>query len=79
MLQAVTYAEARQRLAAIMDNVSDSHQPTIITRYKARPVVLMSFDDYNSIMETAHLLQSPANAARLRASLEAASTVDKQS
>lgn len=73
MSQAITYTEARQRLADTMDRVCDSHQPVIITRQKARPVVMMSLDDYNSIMETAYLLQSPTNAARLRASIEAAS------
>jgi antitoxin YefM len=72
MSEAITYSEARQNLAQTMERVCDSHQPIIITRQKARSVVLMSLEDYSSILETAYLLQSPANAARLRASLAAA-------
>jgi len=72
MPQAITYTEARQNLASRMDEVCDSHDPIIITRRKAGAVVMMSLHDYNSIVETAHLLSSPANAARLRESLGAA-------
>jgi antitoxin YefM len=39
------------------------------TRRKARPVVMMSLDDYNSIQETGCLLRNPANAERLPESL----------
>lgn len=70
MPQAVTYSEARQNLAETMDRVCDTHEPLIITRQKSRPVVMMSLEDYSSIAESAYLLQSPANAARLRAALE---------
>ena len=34
--------------------------------------VVMSLDTYNSLMETVHLLRSPANAAHLQRSLEQA-------
>lgn len=72
MPEAITYTEARQNLASRMDEVCDSHDPIIITRRKAGAVVMMSLEDYNSITETAHLLSSPANAARLRESIKAA-------
>lgn len=72
MSQAVTYSEARKNLAETMNRVCDTHEPVIITRQKSRSVVMMSLDDYNSLAETGYLLQSPANAARLRAALEAA-------
>lgn len=74
MSDAITYSHARQYLADTMDRVCDTHEPVIITRQKARPVVMMSLEDYNSIMETAHLLQSPSNAARLRAALQSVET-----
>ena len=57
-----------------MNRVCDHHEPVIITRQKSPSVVLMSLEDYNAIMETAYLLRSPANAARLRDSLHAADT-----
>ena len=74
MSQAITYSEARQNLADTMNRVCDHHEPVIITRQKSPSVVMMSLEDYNSIMETAYLLRSPANASRLRESLNAANT-----
>ena len=74
MSQAITYSEARQNLAETMNRVCDHQEPVIITRPKSPSVVMMSLEDYNSIMETAYLLRSPANAARLRAAIQAADT-----
>jgi len=42
---------------------------TIIARRDAPDAVLMSLDTYNSMMETAHLLKSPANARHLAKSI----------
>lgn len=42
----------------------------VITRAGKEPVVLVALDDYESLKETAHLLQNPANARRLLASIE---------
>ena len=69
MLDAISYSEARKNLASLMDSVCDDSDVVVITRRKARPVVLMSLDEYNSIQETAHLLRSPANAERLQESI----------
>ncbi|MGE4291251.1 MAG: type II toxin-antitoxin system Phd/YefM family antitoxin [Desulfovibrio sp.] len=71
MPEAITYTDARKNLAATMDAVCDSHEPMIITRRKSQAVVMMSLADYNSIAESAYLLQSPANAERLRAAVRA--------
>ena len=71
MPDAITYTDARKRLAATMDRVCEEHSPVIITRRGAEPVVMMSLDDYNGIAETEHLLHSPANVERLRKSLAA--------
>jgi len=55
-----------------MDEVCDSRAPLVVTRQNARSVVLMSEDDYEGLMETVHLLKSPANAARLLRSIKEA-------
>lgn len=72
MSQAITYSEARQNLAETMNRVCDTHTPLIITRRKSQSVVMLSLEDYSSLAETSYLLQSPANAERLRAALSAA-------
>ncbi len=48
-----------------MDEVCDGRAPLVVTRQNARSVVLMSEEDYGGLMETVHLLYSPANAERL--------------
>ena len=74
MSQAITYSEARQNLAETMNRVCDHHEPVI--HYPAEITLCghMSLEDYNSIMETAYLLRSPANAVRLREAIQAADT-----
>lgn len=68
----VTYTELRANLADFMDQVCDSHAPLTVTRQNARSVVMVSEDDYEGLMETVHLLRSPANAARLLQSIQQA-------
>jgi antitoxin YefM len=68
-MQAITYTQARQNLAQTMSEVCDGHEPVIITRQKAAPVVMLSLEDYNSLKETAYLLSNPANAELLLKSI----------
>jgi len=68
-MDAINYTNARQNFAKTMDKVVEDREPVIITRKNAKPVVMMSLDDYNAIEETMHLLKSPANAERLRKSI----------
>jgi antitoxin YefM len=68
-MDAISYTSARNNLAKTMDQVCDDHTPVIITRQNARPVVIMSLEDFQAIEETAYLLRSGANAARLAESI----------
>jgi antitoxin YefM len=61
----VSYTQFRNNLASYMDEVCDGRSPLVVTRQNARSVVLMSEEDYGGLMETVHLLNSPANAERL--------------
>ena len=62
----ITYSEARANLAKTMDRVCDEHTPIVIARKNARPIVLISLDDYHDLDGTAYLLHNPVNARRLR-------------
>ena len=77
MPQAMSYSEVRQNLAKVMSLVCDCHEPLIITRPHAPSVVLMSLEEYNSILETLYLLRSPCNASRLREARIAASNTQE--
>jgi antitoxin YefM len=68
----VSYSALRSKLASYMDAVCDDQGPLLVTRRNARNVVLMPEEDYEGLMETTHLLKSPANAARLMRSIEQA-------
>jgi antitoxin YefM len=68
----VSYSELRNNLARYMDEVCDSRAALHVTRQNARTVVMISEDEYEGMMETLHLLKSPANAARLLRSIEEA-------
>ncbi|MGA8968842.1 MAG: type II toxin-antitoxin system prevent-host-death family antitoxin [Pseudolabrys sp.] len=68
----VSYTELRSNLSNLMDTVCDSRAPLLVTRQNARSVVMVSEDEYEGLMETVHLLSSPANITRLLESIEQA-------
>jgi len=61
----ISYSELRQNLKSTIDEASHTHEPFFITSHKSRKAVILSYDDYESLTETAYLLQSPAMAKRL--------------
>ena len=69
-MRVVNFSEARNSLKGILDQTVADADFTIITRRDAPDAVLMSLDTFNSLMETVHLLKSPANAAHLATSME---------
>ena len=74
-MKAISYTHARNNLAEVSDAVCADRTPVLITRQGGPSVVMLSWDDYRSIEETAYLLRSPKNAARLAESIaEAEST-----
>ncbi len=66
----VSYTDLRGNLAKYMDDVCDSRDALTVTRQNARSVVMLSEEEYESILETLHLLRSPANAAHLQRGLK---------
>ncbi|MDB5757573.1 MAG: YefM antitoxin [Burkholderia sp.] len=65
----VNFSDARNNLKDVIDRVVQDADVTVITRRDAPDAVLMSLDQYNSLLETVHLLSSHANAAHLARSL----------
>jgi len=65
----VSYTDLRNNLARYMDEVCDNREILHVTRQNARSVVMVSADEFEGIMETLHLLRSPANAERLMRSI----------
>ena len=69
-MKVVNFSDARNRLKSILDEVTNNRDYTIISRRDADDAVVMSLDQFNSLMETVHLLKSPANAAHLAKSVK---------
>lgn len=69
-MKVVNFSEARNQLKSVLDQVVDDADYTIITRRDAADAVVMSLEQFNGLMETVHLLKSPANAAHLNKSIE---------
>lgn len=69
-MNAINYSDLRKNLKTTMDKISTDHEPIIITRRNGDNVVMLSYEDYAAIEETAYLLKSPNNAKRLRESIK---------
>ncbi len=68
-MKIISFTEARNSLKAVLDGVTNDADTTVITRRDAEDAVVMSLDYYDSLMETVHLLRSPANAEHLSQSI----------
>jgi antitoxin YefM len=64
-----SYTSLRQDLAKVLDRVGLDQEVVIVRRRGAPDVALIPADELAGLMETAHLLRSPANARRLLAAL----------
>lgn len=67
---AANYSEFRGDLKKFLDNVEFNKETLIIKRGRGNGTVLLSLDEYNSLMETVHLLSTKANADHLYESIE---------
>lgn len=67
---AANYTEFRIGLKKYLDDVEENNQTVIVKRGSGKGTVLISLAEYNSIMETVHLLSSKENAERLHESID---------
>ena len=68
-MRIVNFTDARNSLKDVIDQVVQDADVTVISRRDAPDAVIMSFEHYSSLLETVHLLSSPANAAHLARSI----------
>ncbi len=64
-----TYTQARDGLAKLLDAVNHNREVVIIQRRGEEEVAMIAASELQSLMETAYLLRSPANAERLLSAL----------
>jgi len=68
-MRVINYSDARSQFKQVIDQVVADADVTVISRRDADDAVLMSLETYNSMVETMHLLRSPANARHLAKSI----------
>jgi len=67
-----TYTQARANFAKLLDEVTKNRETIIINRRGAEKVAMIAESELSGLLETAYLLRSPKNAARLLTALERA-------
>lgn len=73
-----TYTKARENLASLLDKVVDDSEIIIIERRNKPNVAIIAADELASLRETAYLLKSPKNAARLLEALDWSKSRDEE-
>lgn len=67
---AANFTEFRTELKKYLDEVENNQETLIVKRGTGKGTVVISLDEYNSIMETVHLLKSRKNSERLFESIQ---------
>ena len=68
-MRVINFSDARSQFKQVIDRVVSDCDVAIISRRDAEDAVVMSLNTYNSMMETLHLLKSPANVKHLEKSV----------
>ena len=67
-----TYSHLRQNLADVWNRVENFREPLIVERRGHQAMAILPAEELQGLRETAHLLRSPRNAARLLTALQRA-------
>nr|VFK29204.1 MAG: antitoxin YefM [Candidatus Kentron sp. MB]VFK34744.1 MAG: antitoxin YefM [Candidatus Kentron sp. MB]VFK76919.1 MAG: antitoxin YefM [Candidatus Kentron sp. MB] len=65
MNMTISYSRLQKDLKWTCDKVCHEREPILVERRKGENIILISEKDYTSLMETAYLMRSSANAQRL--------------
>ncbi|MFT4186742.1 MAG: type II toxin-antitoxin system prevent-host-death family antitoxin [Micrococcaceae bacterium] len=68
-MKTMSYSESRRNYAKTLQTVTDDQEEVIITRKGHEPVVIVPFDEYQALKETAYLMKTPANHRHLMDSI----------
>lgn len=70
------YSNLRQNLASMLNEAIEDRSIIIVNRPGKEDVAILAASELSSMIETLHLLKSPANAKRLFAAIERAEELE---
>ncbi len=70
------YTNLRQNLASMLDEAIEDRNIIIVSRTGKEDVAILAASELSSMIETLHLLKSPANAQKLFAAMERAEELE---
>lgn len=65
IMRLINFSDAGTQFKQTIDQVVEDAEFTVIAKRDAQSSVLMSLDTHNSLMETLHLMKSPADIEHL--------------
>ncbi len=65
-----TYQQASENLEILLNQIEVDNSIAIITRPGHKDIAMLPAEELNSLLETIHLLRTPANGRRLLAAIE---------
>lgn len=68
----LSYSAAKASFASLWDRIIDEQEMVVLQRKGKEDIVMMPASEARSLLETAHVLGTPANARRLFASIDRA-------
>lgn len=71
------YTNLRQNLASLLDEVIEDRGVLVVSRKGKEDVALLAASELSTMMETLHLLKSPANAQKLFAAMARADELEE--
>ena len=73
MTRKIPIQEAKDKLETLLNEAAETREPIVIQRPDGIDVALISAEELEALMETAHLVRSNQNAERLLKTLEESS------
>jgi len=68
-MQQISYTSLRQNLSSVLNEIEDNQTIYCVTRQTHPDVIMVSRKNYESLIETLHLLSSSKNADKLYESI----------
>jgi len=64
-MQIIDHRHLKENLTTVIDEISEKHQPVCLQLSDSVKAIVLSEEDYNSMVETLYLLSNPVNAEKL--------------